>query len=442
MDLDPVVAYPQINALREAQEDPFLDSPQARDIAGEARPALAEPDAGVSADTHEDTMMTEAQQDLDGEDVVQAAGNEHMVTHDHDSPSRRDDMEDVRSASDGSSPVHPVVRKSSLNLASLPAREPLTTKKSIGPRTSQMTHAEGGDSKTTTQRLHDRINMLKQSHHSKAAPPPPLATASQATDGPISASKAKLSSILKSARGMMVRSAGTSAQAKMETYPVPQAMSPTRGGREEHDGTAPGDGLVRQAGPSDEEQKQMEGVSETAARELQRAEEQQAEKERQKAMIAAATAQAQAQAPQAAAPATQKPKEIRRPAKRPDPKAVATNKPKPAPVAIRVGTASQLTASHRDVDQRKNGTTQPPANATLAATLGQSLAPVNAAPSRPAGLQKKPSNPSFSSSTSTTTLKSSTTGKPKALLAAARRKEQVWRSRLTEDSNGQLLTLR
>lgn len=54
-------------------------------------------------------------------------------------------MEDVQSpTSDGSSPIRPViVRKSSLNFASLPAREPITTKKSIGnrvSRTSQLDH--------------------------------------------------------------------------------------------------------------------------------------------------------------------------------------------------------------------------------------------------------------------------------------------------------------
>jgi hypothetical protein len=419
MDSDAVIAYPRIDAAHEIPEDPFIESPETRPVANAAPLALSP----VSSDTHKDTAMTEAQDDHGEEDVAQAAGEENLSIHDHESPVRQDEMEDVRSTSDGSSPVHPVVRKSSLNLASLPAREPLTSKKSIGQRTSQMINTESGDSKTTTQRLHDRINMLKQSHHAKAAPPPPPASATPAVDGPISASKAKLSSILKSARGMMVRSAGTSAQAKMETYPASQAMSVSRGEREEQDSVMPDEEVDSEPGQSDEDRRKMESVVDAALREVQ-----QAEEDRQKAMSTATTAQAQP--PTVAVPATQKQKEIRRPAKRPDPKAAATNKPKPAPVAIRVGTVSQLTASHRDADQRKNGPTQPPPNAALAATLGQSLAPAAAAPSRPAGLQKKASNPSFSSSTSTTTLKSSTTGKPKALLAAARRKEQVrslWR---------------
>ena len=44
--------------------------------------------------------------------------------------------------SDGSSPIRPIVRKSSLNFASLPAREPLTSKKSIGNRVSRTSHVE------------------------------------------------------------------------------------------------------------------------------------------------------------------------------------------------------------------------------------------------------------------------------------------------------------
>ncbi|KAF2749576.1 hypothetical protein M011DRAFT_440203 [Sporormia fimetaria CBS 119925] len=48
--------------------------------------------------------------------------------------------EEARSPSDGSSPVKPLVRKSSLNFASLPAREPLIPKKSMGTRISRASH--------------------------------------------------------------------------------------------------------------------------------------------------------------------------------------------------------------------------------------------------------------------------------------------------------------
>ncbi|KAL9041071.1 MAG: hypothetical protein Q9214_004241 [Letrouitia sp. 1 TL-2023] len=48
-----------------------------------------------------------------------------------------------RSSSEGSSPVNPVIRKSSLTFATLPAREPLTTKKSIGPGLSRNSNVDG-----------------------------------------------------------------------------------------------------------------------------------------------------------------------------------------------------------------------------------------------------------------------------------------------------------
>ncbi|KAF4587325.1 inner centromere protein [Ophiocordyceps camponoti-floridani] len=52
--------------------------------------------------------------------------------------------DDFRSPSDGSSPIRPVVRKSSLTFASLPAREPLTAgkKTSMGTRTSRTSHLD------------------------------------------------------------------------------------------------------------------------------------------------------------------------------------------------------------------------------------------------------------------------------------------------------------
>ncbi|KAI1142287.1 hypothetical protein F5Y05DRAFT_370352 [Hypoxylon sp. FL0543] len=63
-----------------------------------------------------------------------------------DHAARIDTMETVleepsRSSSDGSSPIRPIVRKSSLNFASLPAREPITHK-SIGNRVSRTSHLE------------------------------------------------------------------------------------------------------------------------------------------------------------------------------------------------------------------------------------------------------------------------------------------------------------
>ncbi|POR37534.1 Inner centromere-like protein pic1 [Tolypocladium paradoxum] len=136
-------------------------------------------------------------------------------------------LDDVRSPSDGSSPIRPMVRKSSLNFASLPAREPLTAGKSIGARVSRTSHLDhirtsyynrptGGKSlgnlakldydkeenrdemdvdeepparepseqsnvavnhtKTYTQRLQDQINMLGQSTANSSGQPKPTSS--------------------------------------------------------------------------------------------------------------------------------------------------------------------------------------------------------------------------------------------------------------------------
>jgi hypothetical protein len=141
------------------------------------------------------------------------AEHDDTVLH-HDIDDQMDIDDDVRSPSDNSSPVKPLVRKSSLTFASLPAREPLLAKKSMGNRVSRTSHIDpskgrnsqmgrytGGKSlggsqlahpdshfddadmemedarptlqreesettkihnKTSTQRLFERINMLKQ----------------------------------------------------------------------------------------------------------------------------------------------------------------------------------------------------------------------------------------------------------------------------------------
>lgn len=122
-----------------------------------------------------------------------------------DEDEQMDEVPDAQSASDGSSPIRPIFRKSSLNFASLPARD--LSKKSLGHRTSRTSHygrPTGGKSlgnvredladkdedeidigqthgsnareepepetsmarnhnKTSTQRLQDQISMLGQS---------------------------------------------------------------------------------------------------------------------------------------------------------------------------------------------------------------------------------------------------------------------------------------
>lgn len=66
-------------------------------------------------------------------------------------PKQSDEIsEDDHSASEGSSPIRPVVRKSSLNFASLPAREPLTSGKSLGARQSRNSHFDAGNNSRTS----------------------------------------------------------------------------------------------------------------------------------------------------------------------------------------------------------------------------------------------------------------------------------------------------
>ncbi|KAK4991481.1 hypothetical protein LTR66_006549 [Elasticomyces elasticus] len=109
-------------------------------------------------DAREDDEMTVADEDMDDEEVLvergilsdetaekaSAPGAYEGATHQQDSkPDSFDhDLEGMgsRTPSEGSSPVKPLLRKSSLTFATLPAREPLTAKKSMGPRSS---HAEG-----------------------------------------------------------------------------------------------------------------------------------------------------------------------------------------------------------------------------------------------------------------------------------------------------------
>ncbi|KAH7036257.1 hypothetical protein B0J12DRAFT_268597 [Macrophomina phaseolina] len=119
----------------------------------------------------------------------------------------------ARTPSEGSSPAKPLLRKSSLTFSSLPAREPLAGKRSMGNRASRTSHVDqykarsshfgrytGGKSlggsqavqltqdedkdmadresedekeelhtKTSTQRLHERINMLAKHQESRAS---------------------------------------------------------------------------------------------------------------------------------------------------------------------------------------------------------------------------------------------------------------------------------
>ncbi|KAF2874592.1 hypothetical protein BDV95DRAFT_592640 [Massariosphaeria phaeospora] len=76
----------------------------------------------------------------------EASHEDDTVVH-HHIEDQMDLDEDVRSPSNGSSPVKPLVRKSSLTFASLPAREPLPAKKSMGNRVSRISHVDQNKSR-------------------------------------------------------------------------------------------------------------------------------------------------------------------------------------------------------------------------------------------------------------------------------------------------------
>ncbi|KAF1969569.1 hypothetical protein BU23DRAFT_513017 [Bimuria novae-zelandiae CBS 107.79] len=82
--------------------------------------------------------------------AAEDAQHDDTVLH-HDVHENMEDIdEDVRSPSDSSSPVKPLVRKSSLTFASLPAREPLLAKKSMGNRNSRTSHVDPNKARSST----------------------------------------------------------------------------------------------------------------------------------------------------------------------------------------------------------------------------------------------------------------------------------------------------
>jgi hypothetical protein len=80
------------------------------------------PEAADAEDIHDDVM-----------DIITEADRR---------PDLAQELDDIGSPSDGSTPDRPLVRKSSLTFASLPAREPLTNKKSFGARESRTSHLD------------------------------------------------------------------------------------------------------------------------------------------------------------------------------------------------------------------------------------------------------------------------------------------------------------
>jgi len=310
-------------------------------------------------------------------------------------------------------------------------------------------------------------------------------------DGPLNASKSKLQSIMKSARGLFTSTAGVSAQAKMET--LSPGIAPLRSQDWQNKGHSiqnpdlgpaslnqmmypglpngsqisisgePGKAEGRKTRSSTEkEEKQREKEAKDRQRTELRQDSQKSANYKTHAATAEASAEVsknktaevlsheaskpvrqsprrqptrdEAQVPmEVMEPAAnsmessdpvqvmgppparsqnqssqiQKPKEMRRPMK---PAKEVAPKPKPQPVAIRVGTLSQRI---------------PLSNAALSSSLQESLPPPQ---TRQPTVTKKASNASLQTTISTTSFKSSNSSlasKPKALIAAERKREQV-----------------
>ena len=277
-------------------------------------------------------------------------------------------------------------------------------------------------------------------------------------DGPLSASKTKLQSMMKTARGLFSSSAGVSAQAKMETLspslPARQMdkqlddqaltldSAPLRVVESRNSATKAPKNNEPQPAPTILEARKTRSSTEKEQRikEKEKAELQQAKVEQEKVRQQEIAIQARANSKDMLAEATQnqqkparqiprktqnqettnsenelqvqrlpsqmqRPKDSRRPIK---PAKETISQVKGPPVNIRIGMPSRRV---------------PLTNAALSTSLQESLPPPQP---KQAAVIKKTSNASLQSSTSTNNPKSSVAAaKPRALLAAERKKEQV-----------------
>ena len=253
---------------------------------------------------------------------------------------------------------------------------------------------------------------------------------------PLSASKSKLQSIMKTAKGLFSSSASVSAAAKMETlspkalqmaaknmpglYPNMQAMlenkplpsSPPKEGRRTRSSTEKDKDTKQQAKDSKAMQKMEEQLEKARQKEQQKASQHKintklpAEPTRaspRRQPVQQYDEEPNNEAGDMAPPPAPHHSKLSRPTK---PSRDPVTKSRPQPVAIRVGTLSQRNL---------------PVTTTSLANPNQESLP--AEPKRP-GLSKKTSTASLNSNTGYKPSGSAPTSKPRALLAAERKKEQ------------------
>lgn len=118
--------------------------PENDDKLEETPVAASSPVQLLGNESPENSPAKSSPQPLQTETIdVPAANEQNLAENDSETGSADDDEADMtHSPSDGSSPIRPLVRKSSLNFASLPAREPLTSNKSLGARISRTSHID------------------------------------------------------------------------------------------------------------------------------------------------------------------------------------------------------------------------------------------------------------------------------------------------------------
>ncbi|EON69411.1 hypothetical protein W97_08671 [Coniosporium apollinis CBS 100218] len=230
---DPAPSLP----IEPAEEDHELIK-EARRATKESFVSAEEDEGDTIPDEEVDIVVTNADAEEEGQEEgrkegkgvsqqfsvgAETASAMNSILHEAEDVNDPMEVDGVRSPSEGSSPVKPLLRKSSLTFATLPAREPLASKQSIGNRVSRTSHLDqykssyrssnlgrftGGKSlggsqhvpaigspdakehmdvdeenrppmareesettrlhnKTSTQRLHERINMLGQAKETK-----------------------------------------------------------------------------------------------------------------------------------------------------------------------------------------------------------------------------------------------------------------------------------
>ena len=411
-------------------DDDWIQSPQVQPNASD-RPQLLK---SISADVMEDIR---GKQTIGGQDFGHN-GNDRLAKRAL-SPFHHGQTQGTRSSGQWLSGVATAPQSTS----------PAKAAEQAAPKTLDGTAASSWDSSTPTNRSTTPLGSPASRRY---------------VDGPLSASKSRLQSIMKTARGLFSSSAGVSAQAKMET--LSPLTTRTHGGTQGPSinnalGSKATKGDLNKAVSNSDVRKtrssteKEERRKESEMRDRRRSEEElgNAREKENPAIVTQKLVQPPGSQTEAAQPQTkptrqsprktqthvgpkaqpdvveddltahrmgppashaptlqpqlQKPSNVRRPIK---PAKETAPKPKPQPVAIRVGTLSQRI---------------PLSNAALSSSLQESLPQSH--PKRPAD-GRKPSNASLHASASNSSLKSSATSavsKPKALLAAERKKEQV-----------------